>query len=161
MNTQSTAKWLLSLVLISYSLLLQAQQPSENIRLNQVGFYPNADKIAVVVGEPKDGKFYLKTADGAKTVYTGQLGEVKAAEFSKRPTRVADFSSFSKEGTYVLEVPGMGRSYAFEIKDGVHKEVGAASLKGFYFTRASTALPEEYAGKWHPSAKPIPWYALA
>lgn len=129
-----------------------AQQPAESIRLNQLGFYPNAEKIAVVVGETQGGKFYLKTANGAETVFTGQLAESKPAEFSKRPTRIADFSAFKKSGTYVLEIPGTGHSYAFEIKGDVHKEVAAAAIKGFYFQRVSTDLPEQYAGQWHRPA---------
>jgi endoglucanase len=137
---------------------LQAQQLSENIRLNQVGFYPAAEKIAVVVGENEEGKFYLKTADRSKIVYTGQLSATKPSEFSKKPTRVADFSQFTKAGTYVLDIPGVGYSYPFEIKKEVYKEVAGASLKGFYFNRVSTALPEQYAGKWsrpagHPDNK--------
>ena len=152
MNNLFITKLLLSLLMICNCIAVQAQQPAESIRLNQLGFYPNADKIAVVVGEPANDKFFLKMADGSRTVYTGQLSKAKAAEFSKRPTRIADFSEFKKEGNYVLEVPGLGQSYAFEIKNEVHKEVGAAALKGFYFTRASTALPEEFAGKWHRPA---------
>ncbi|WP_224995601.1 glycoside hydrolase family 9 protein [Cesiribacter sp. SM1] len=131
---------------------LQAQQQSERIRLNQLGFYPAAEKIAVVVGESQGGKFYLKTPDRSKTVYTGQLSQAKPSEFSKKPTRVADFSQFTNAGTYVLDIPGVGYSYPFEIKNEVHKEVADASLKGFYFIRASTALPEKYAGKWNRPA---------
>ncbi|WP_207434286.1 glycoside hydrolase family 9 protein [Sabulibacter ruber] len=130
----------------------QTVKGQEAIRLNQLGFYPNASKIAVVVGENKGGKFFLKSADKAKTVYTGQLSEVKPAELSKRPTRVADFSDFSTPGTYVLEIPEVGRSYTFEIKPDVHKGVAAASIKGFYYQRTAIDLPEKYAGKWHRPA---------
>ncbi|WP_181307508.1 glycoside hydrolase family 9 protein [Rufibacter sp. XAAS-G3-1] len=137
----------------------QAQTPTQNtalsqeaIRLNQVGFYPNAAKIAVVVGENKASKFYLKTADGSKTVFTGNLSDVKPAELSGKPTRVADFSGYKANGTYVLEVPGVGSSYPFEIKPQVHQDVAAAAIKGFYFQRTAIELPKEYAGKWHRPA---------
>ncbi|WP_242916504.1 glycoside hydrolase family 9 protein [Pontibacter liquoris] len=130
----------------------KAQQAQEQIRLNQLGFYPAASKIAVVVGENQGGKFYLKTADRSKTVYTGTLSDMKAAEFSGRPTRIADFSSYTKPGTYVLEIPGLGRSYTFEIKPDVHRALAAAAIKGFYYQRMSTDLPEQYAGKWHRPA---------
>ncbi len=129
------------------------QQPAqEQIRLNQLGFYPNAPKVAVVVGENKGGKFYIKTADGSKTVYTGQLTDTKKAELSGRPTRIADFSRFTKPGTYVLEVPALGSSYTFEIEPDVHRKLAAAAIKGFYYQRMSTDLPEKYAGKWHRAA---------
>jgi len=127
----------------------QAQQSSDNIRLNQIGFYPEATKVAVVVGENAGGKFYVKTADLSKTVYTGQLSATKPGEFSKRPTRIADFSKFSKAGSYVIDIPGVGHSYAFNINKEVHKEVATASMKGFYYQRMTIDLPEKYAGKWH------------
>lgn len=128
------------------------QQLTENIRLNQVGFYPNATKVAVVVGENNGGAFYVKTADKQETVYTGQLSEMKPGEFSNRPTRIADFSEFKEKGSYVIDIPGVGHSYPFEIGQDVHKEAAAASIKGFYFQRMSTDLPETYAGKWARAA---------
>ncbi len=134
------------------------QQVSENIRLNQVGFYPNATKLAVVVGENGGGKFYVRSPDQQKVLFTGQLSESKPGEFSNRPTRVADFTGFTGQGRFVLDIPGVGQSYPFEIRPNVHREATAASIKGFYFQRASTGLPEAYAGKWarplgHPDDK--------
>ncbi|WP_210463316.1 glycoside hydrolase family 9 protein [Rufibacter roseolus] len=143
-----------ALLCLSFSCA-QAQKPlssQETIRLNQIGFYPNASKIAVVVGENKGGKFFVKTADGSKTVFTGQLTDAKAAELSGKPTRLADFSGFSGTGSYVLEIPGVGKSYPFDIKPQVHGPVAAAAIKGFYFQRTAIELPEKYAGKWHRPA---------
>ncbi|GAA4438678.1 glycoside hydrolase family 9 protein [Pontibacter saemangeumensis] len=131
----------------------QAQlQLSESIRLNQLGFYPNASKVAVVVGENSGGEFYVKTADQQKTVYTGQLSETKAGEFSNRPTRIADFSELKEKGSFVIVIPGVGHSYPFEIGQDVHREAAAASIKGFYYQRMSADLPETYAGKWARAA---------
>ncbi|PRY16162.1 non-processive endocellulase [Pontibacter ummariensis] len=156
MRKQTLTKILcgLSLAALSSSYAL-AQEATDKIRLNQVGFYPQAPKVAVVVGENKGEKFYIKTADRSKTVYTGKLSAVKPATFSNKPTRVADFSMFSKPGSYVVEIPGVGRSYAFEVAPNVHKEVADAAIKGFYFQRVSTDLPEQYAGKWsRPAGHP-------
>nr|WP_233219305.1 glycoside hydrolase family 9 protein [Adhaeribacter arboris] len=129
----------------------QAQQPVNTIQLNQVGFYPSVEKLAVVVGEPKESTFYVKTSDGKKIVFTGKLTASKPNEFSQKPIRIADFSSFKTNGTYVVEIPGIGTSYPFQIQRDVHK-AAAASLKGFYYQRVSTDLPEKYAGKWHRPA---------
>jgi endoglucanase len=134
------------------SLGCAAQSATESIRLNQVGFYPQAGKMAVVVGDTKADKFYLKTADGKKTVFTGSLSAVQPNEFSQKPTRVADFSAFQQAGAYVVEVPQLGHSYPFEIQKDVHRQVAAAAIKGYYFQRMSTELPEKYAGKWHRPA---------
>ena len=141
--------------ILSLSFLVssvQGQGATDNIRLNQVGFYPGASKVAVVVGENAGGKFYLKTPDGAKIVFTGSLTESKPNEFSKKPTRIADFSGFNRTGTYVLEIPGVGKSYPFDIKPEVHKAAATAGLKAFYYQRMSVDLLEKYAGKWHRKA---------
>ncbi|RDC61825.1 glycoside hydrolase family 9 protein [Adhaeribacter pallidiroseus] len=144
-----------SFIIVSLSSLpffSQAQTSAENIRLNQVGFYPQAEKLAIVLGEPKENTFHVKTADGKKTVFTGKLSPGKPNEFSQKPTRVADFSNFKNNGRFVVEIPGMGTSYAFQIQKDVHKAAAAASLKGFYYQRVSINLPEKYAGKWHRPA---------
>ncbi|MFC6998842.1 glycoside hydrolase family 9 protein [Rufibacter roseus] len=127
-------------------------QGQESIRLNQIGFYPNAPKVAIVTGKSTGDKFYLKTQDLSKTVFTGSLSESQLTELSKKPTRVADFSQFTKPGVYVLDIPGVGQSYPFEIKQQVHQEVAAAAMKGFYFQRLSVDLPVQFAGKWHRPA---------
>ncbi|MGV3505274.1 MAG: glycoside hydrolase family 9 protein [Adhaeribacter sp.] len=154
----NTRKWIgagllvAGLCLGSANMQVQAQSPTENIRLNQVGFYPLGPKVAVVVGKVPAGTFYLKTEPGRKTVFTGTLSAEQLNEFSKKPTRVADFSKFQKEGSYVLEVPSLGYSFAFEIGKDVHRQVAAAAIKGFYYQRMGTDLPERYAGKWHRPA---------
>lgn len=145
-------KLLLTLFFVLPGSLLQAQQVSETIRLNQVGFYPQAEKLAVVIGENKGGKFYLKTPDRKKTVFTGQLTEPRLVELSKKASRIADFSAFKNTGNYVIDIPGVGHSYPFEIRKDVHQAVATASLKGFYYQRLSRDLPEKYAGKWHRPA---------
>lgn len=124
-----------------------AQQHSDAIRLNQIGFYPAAPKVAVVAGDGFEA-FEVKDAKSGKTVLKGKLGPVRTSQHSGKHTRVADFSQLRKPGNYTVEVPGLGKSAPFSVGARVHREVAEASLKGFYFQRASTELPEKYAGKW-------------
>jgi endoglucanase len=153
--TRRLASFLLACLLLGQIFSANAQGTasplSENIRLNQVGFYPNAPKIAVVVGEAS-GDFRVTTPDRSKTVFSGKLSAPRKAAFSGKTTRIADFSALKTPGQYVVEVPGTGHSYPFEVKPEVHREVAKAAIKGFYFQRVSTALPEAYAGKWHRPA---------
>lgn len=117
------------------------------IRLNQIGFYPGASKIGVVLNT--DSKvFYIKTLDG-KTVFKGILKKSINPNFAGNFTRIANFSEFNRTGKYQLIVPGVGNSWPFEIKRSVHNGVAAASIKAYYFMRASIPLDEKYAGKWH------------
>ncbi|SKB48828.1 glycoside hydrolase family 9 protein [Dyadobacter psychrophilus] len=142
---------------VGFSHLISAQNAAEPIRVNQVGFYPNGQKIAIVLGE-KQTAFELKDASSGKTVLKGKLSEPRINQHSGKTSRIADFSSVRKAGKYFVEVPALGKSAAFEIKEKVFKDVAAASLKGFYYQRVSIDLPEKFAGKWarpagHPDDK--------
>lgn len=136
-----------------------AQEHSDAIRLNQVGFYPAAPKIAVVAADAGDA-FEVKDAKSGKTVLRGKLGSTRTSQHSGRHTRLADFSTLNKPGSYIIEIPGLGKSAPFHIDGRVHRGVAAAALKGFYYQRASIGLPEKYAGKWarpagHPDDKAL------
>jgi len=136
-------------VVIAFCVCCNAygQQGSETkIRLDQAGFYPDAPKIAVVLSAA-DSVFYVQTAE-KKTVFTGHLKKSGKPDFAGDYTFIADFTAFHKTGKYLLFVPGVGYSWPFEIKKNVHREVAAASIKAYYFMRASTALDSKFAGKW-------------
>lgn len=122
-----------------------------NIRLNQVGFYPNAQKIAVWVGDKQDS-FFILTSTNKDTVFRGKLSSQRVNAISQKMTQIADFSKFQKAGKYHVTIPNNGVSFAFEINSNVHRAAAIASLKAFYYQRASTDLPEKYAGKWFRAA---------
>ncbi len=148
------AKWLahvltiISIFIFQPSCARQAPANGEaNIRLNQIGFYPYAPKIAVILkGSSK--VFYIQTGD-KKTVFTGTLKKSVKPDFAGDTTLIADFTDFHGQGKYMIYVPGTGYSWPFEIKKSVLREVAAGSIKAYYFMRASTPLDEKYAGKWH------------
>ena len=126
------------------------------IRLNQIGFYPSAPKIAIVLTD-KESSFRLQTA-GKHTVFKGKLKKSIMPDFAGNYTFIADFSNYQKPGNYILNVPAIGNSYPFTISGSVHKNVADASIKAFYFIRASIPLEEKFAGKWkraegHPDNK--------
>ncbi|GAB3889056.1 glycoside hydrolase family 9 protein [Spirosoma agri] len=144
----------LLLVLILGKGTTQGQNLSEAIRLNQLGYYPKAAKLAVVVGNAGDS-FQLMTPDRKKALFTGTLSQPRQNAISRKMTRIADFSAFGKTGTFVVVIPGLGHSYPFDIRPDVHKNLAIGALKGFYYQRASTDLPEKFAGKWaRPAGHP-------
>ncbi|MFD2934328.1 glycoside hydrolase family 9 protein [Spirosoma flavum] len=154
LKTNRIAIVLLILLLAVGNVSAQEQALSEAIRLNQIGFYPNAGKIAVIVGTAQ-GPFQLMTSDLKKVVFTGTLGQPRQNAISGKTTCTADFSTFAKTGTYVIVVPGVGHSYPFAIRPDVHKDVAIGALKGFYYQRVSTDLPAKFAGKWaRPAGHP-------
>jgi len=148
---------LYALIILNLFPGLTAQEPAERIRLNQIGFYPGAPKIAVITSEGGSTFNIISRETGTK-VYSGILSAQRKSAFSQKTTWIADFSAFRNPGTYMLEIPEIGKSYAFEIKPFVHKELAKGLIKGFYYQRMSTPLLPEHAGKWsrpagHPDDK--------
>jgi endoglucanase len=135
----------------------KAQNPSQNIRLNQIGFYPNATKEAVVLGD-KNERFYVLNENKKDTILRGKLSPYRVNSISQKTTQIADFSGVKKEGTYVIYVPNVGFSYPFDIKKQVHRAAAIGSLRGYYYQRTSTELLEKHAGIYkrpagHPDTK--------
>ncbi|MBC7388742.1 MAG: glycoside hydrolase family 9 protein [Opitutaceae bacterium] len=124
-----------------------AQQVSENIKINQVGFYPDGPKLAIATNSSAK-KFYLLGESKKDTAFKGTLIPTGTWEYSGETTSKADFSSFVKAGKYVLFVPGLGNSYPFEIAPKINENLGKAALKTFYYQRVSVELLPEYAGKF-------------
>jgi endoglucanase len=143
--------FILAVLLIFNLQRSSAQQSGENgeqrIRLNQIGFYPDAPKTAIIL-TGKNSLFYIQTIN-KKTAFTGTLKKSVKPDFAGNNTLIADFSGFRNPGTYILYVPNTGCSYQFEIKKSVLRGVADASIKAYYFLRASIPLEEKYAGKWH------------
>ncbi|GAC1528888.1 MAG: glycoside hydrolase family 9 protein [Sediminibacterium sp.] len=139
-------------LLFMFSDCLPAQNVTTAIKLNQLGFYPHAPKVAVVTGTVSSPDFYITSTNLRDTVFRGVLSEERASVYSSTRTRIAEFSALSEKGSFVVLVPGLGHSYVFEIGDDVNKKAAIATLKGYYFQRASMSLEEQFAGKWHRSA---------
>jgi endoglucanase len=139
------------LLLLFPTTLVLSQKPVETICLNQIGFYPGAPKEAVLSVATPQQSFQLKDAGTGKMVFTGSI-QASTGHAGAEAHSSIDFSGFRKPGNYYLEVPGMGRSYSFEIKKDVHRSASVAALKGFYFQRTRIALTARYAGKWARAA---------
>ena len=133
------------LLVLALSASVAAQ--TEAIRLNQVGFYPDGPKVAVVVGAG-EAAVSIRPEGGGDAVWTGTLGPARTWSASGETVRRVDFSDVTAPGTYVVEVDGVGASYPFEVREAVHEQAARAALKSFYFQRASTDLPEAFAGPW-------------
>jgi endoglucanase len=156
---------LIILICSSFAPFLKAQDAAAKIRLNQLGFYPDAPKLAVITDD-NSTDFLIKSVTSGEVVFKSKLSAPHKSGFSPKVTRIADFSSVTKPGMYELNLPGEGDSYSFEIKPKVFCNLTKALIKGFYFQRMSTPLLPEFAGKWsraagHPDTKVIIHQAAA
>jgi endoglucanase len=132
---------------VSVITVIIAQDATSVVRLNQIGFYPSSSKIAVIT-DNSQGDFIIKSVTSGETVFRSKLGSNLVSPFSPNATRIADFSGLTKPGNYVLELPGEGNSYSFEIKPQIFLNLTKALIKGFYYQRMSTPILPGYGGKW-------------
>ena len=142
---------LIILICSTFAPFLKAQNAAAKILLNQIGFYPDAPKLAVITDD-NSTDFLIKSVTSGEVVFKSKLSEPHKSAFSTKVTRIADFSSLLEPGLYELNLPGEGDSYTFEIKPKVFCSLTKALIKGFYFQRMSTPLLPQFAGKWNRAA---------
>jgi len=121
------------------------------IRINQIGFFPQDNKVAVVTNR-QQGQFKVISEATQQVVFSAELSGKGEWSLSGENVSLADFSSLKQTGHYRLELEGGSQSAPFVINQDVYSQVHDASLKAYYFNRASTDLPEQYAGQWARAA---------
>lgn len=121
------------------------------IRLNQLGFYPHGPKIAVILAEGA-ATYQIVSVPGGKAVFKGKLAPSVNPALNGKTTLIADFSSLQDSGRYTLVTDGGLTSYPFKISADTYHALAKASVKAYYYQRASMDLAEQYAGKWHRTA---------
>jgi endoglucanase len=120
------------------------------IKVNQLGFLPAAQKLAVVPGDAS--RFSVVDAATGKQVFDGSLGGAATWDGSGERVRVADFSGLRAPGSYLLRVAGLPDSAPFAIQPGIYRELDVAAIRSFTLNRAGIALTPGVAG---PYARPF------
>jgi endoglucanase len=124
------------------------------IRLNQLGFYPDAPKIAVIPGDVP-GNFSVMHAETHEVVFSAVPGEPMQWEHSGETVMLADFSAFTEPGIYYILHPTVGVSHVFEISNEVHRYLLKSAVRALYYNRASIELKKIHAGAWaRPAGHP-------
>ena len=121
---------------------------SNQIKLNQIGYYPDAPKKAVVVTDSEISNFRIIEINSGETVFSGEISGPFNWELAGEQARIADFSELTNEGSYQLYIEELGYSFPFEIKNHVLLPVFHGSIKALYYQRSGMALEEKYASKW-------------
>lgn len=149
LNMKFYTKSVLFSLLFSWSILVYSQTGA--IRINQVGYYPTANKIAIVVFTRASTFEVVNVADNTVEL-TGNLSTQEYWKDAGDSIKKCDFSALTKVGTYKIHIPGFGESYPFEISNTVLRKAAYASLKSFYYQRCSYQLTAPYAGLWARAA---------
>lgn len=140
-----------------------AADPTSAIRLDQVGYLPNAPKLAMVVATPAARTFSVRRLADDQPLFTGTLTQPAPDPNSGDLVQRADFTALIDPGRYYLDVPGLGRSYPFDIGIRAYQRPYYLAMRSFYGQRCGTAVnmgpefPHRHAvchatGAWHPSS---------
>lgn len=135
------------------STVLAAAPATTDIKVSQVGYPTSGSKVAFVVSAQPAGAFVVRDAGSGASVFEGHLGAATADADSGDATRVADFSRLDRPGTYILEVPEVGRSFEFAVGPAVFDRALRLAMLSFYAQRCGTAvdLGPEFPGFRYPA----------
>ncbi|RZA36728.1 MAG: cellulase [Lysobacteraceae bacterium] len=127
------------------------------IKLNQVGYLPGAQKLAVVPGEAQAGFSVVDAATG-KPVFEGSLAAAATWDASGERVRVADFSVLRTPGSYRIRSAGLPDSAPFAIQPDVYRALNAAAIRNYTLNRSGIVLPPAVAGQYarppgHPDTR--------
>ena len=132
-------KWILLLLLISFSGMKESQTVNAWIRINQLGYTQEGIKVAVWCSKEQSaiGNWQLVDAESKQIVSSGSAGKGFGAYGPFIQTYRLNFSTFKKPGRYFLQV-GEVKSPEFEIGNGVYK--GAADFCLRYMRQQRTGF---------------------
>jgi endoglucanase len=134
----------------SNRVTLTDETPSPLIRVNQIGFYPEAIKEFVLV-DHEANSFQIIDIKG-KVHYTGELEPRGAWAASGEEVRAGDFTGLEQPGIYRVYIAPDMVSAPFEIKEAVYLEALNGAIKSFYFQRASMPIEAQYGGTYQREA---------
>jgi endoglucanase len=140
-----------SILLLVVAAPVFAANPTVEIKVDQVGYLPNATKIALVASKTRASEFNLYQAKDGKLAKHGTLSAPNEDYDSGDAVQVADFTTVIKPGTYYLDVPGVGRSWDFDIAPDVYAKPWRLAMRSFYGQRCGIAvdLGAEFPGLKH------------
>ncbi len=130
-----------------------ANPDSDPIRINQVGYYANQSKTAVIEADGFTDNYRLLDAATRQVVWEGPAARVASSPWSDKQRHIIDFSTVAQPGNYLLEAGPYVKKVVIA-QHPLHASVLAAT-KAFYYQRSGEALESEFAGQWlRPMAHP-------
>ncbi len=120
--------------------------PPPRVRVNQVGYLPNASKIATVVSDARQPlKWTLRDAAGA-TVAEGATTVFGDDASSGDHVHLVDFGATTRQGRGFVLHTGDAASDPFDIEKDVYAQMKYDALAYFYHNRSGIPVEMPYAG---------------
>ncbi|MFA5301711.1 MAG: glycoside hydrolase family 9 protein [Bacteroidales bacterium] len=122
-------------------LFLTACTPRPQVLINQLGHYPDSEKIAITEGSYA-GTFRVVDEQTGETVYENTAGETVASPFSGKMLTKLDFTPLNKPGTYRVTTENGTSSPVFSIDYNVLAPLAKKALEAFYLQRSEPGHPD-------------------
>jgi endoglucanase len=137
------------LLIIAASMF--AATPTLEIKVDQAGYLNTATKIVLVSSKTLATEFTVRYSRDDKVAARGTLPAPVEDFDSGDRIQAGDFSKLIKSGTYYIEVPGVGRSWDFDIAPDVYAKTFRLAMRSYYGQRCGIAvdLGPEFPGYKH------------
>jgi endoglucanase len=140
-----------TILLLVLAAAMFAATPTLEIKVDQVGYLSTAEKMVLVSSKTLATEFTVKQSKDGKTVFHGSLPAPLEDYDSGDRLQAGDFSKWIKSGTYYIDVPGVGRSWDFDIGPDVYADTWRLVMRSYYGQRCGIAvdLGPEFPGYKH------------
>lgn len=135
---------LVPLCLAGLSFTLQAASPAPPVRLDTVGYLPDAPKRATLAGPAAEFKV-TRIPDGS-TAFNGLPDGPRNNPDTGESLWLADFTALQEPGRYRLVAAGLGESPPFDIQADLYAEPFRLVTRAMYLWRCGTAVRSEHQG---------------
>jgi len=112
---------------------------SQPIRVNVVGYLPDAFKLATIAAPVCAGNWSIVDVDTGAHALRGTLSELQSR--TRGTLCLANFSALTKPGTYELRVAGLGHTQPFPVGPTALNRPFRMAMAGFYMARCGQATP--------------------
>ncbi len=118
-----------------------------HILIDQLGYTPGSEKVAIFFGEELPKTFEVKNVSDGSTAYEGKIENVRYSELYRAKIGYGDFSSLKEEGQYSISAKLLGSSYEFSVEEDLYDELFREACRTFYYNRCGMTLTEILAGE--------------
>ncbi|MGN0029577.1 MAG: glycoside hydrolase family 9 protein [Marinilabiliaceae bacterium] len=125
---------------------------SDAIRVDQCGYLPTEDKVALLFAE---GSKFKVLDENQNVAFSGNVGAAAYWPEAGDSVRLIDFSALNADGRYTILVDDSLLSFPFVISPKAHACALRMAARAFYYNRASMPISSECGGRWaRPAGHP-------
>ena len=139
--------------------------PRSDVRINQVGYFTNAQKLATYATSEEKSAVKFSVKKGGTEVYSGTGKVVGYDKDAGDYCQILDFSEVTDPGTYTIEVDDTSNtflnkktqetykkyiSHEFKIGDDVYNGILTNAMNYYYQNRSGMDIEETYITSYNP-----------